>query len=161
MSANKHRPHVLILPEDDANLSLATGFALELPTRQIQRLPVAGGWREVPRVFESDYLATMDTYPHRLMVLLVDFDRQDGRLDEAKAVIPEYLVDRVFVLGVWDEPEGLKDDLGSPETIGRTLATDCRNNTALAWGHAHLRHNTAELCGCANTSSRSWPPDRT
>jgi hypothetical protein len=35
MSVNRNRPHVFVLPEDDANLQLATGFVLEFPTRQI------------------------------------------------------------------------------------------------------------------------------
>ncbi|MGA2594459.1 MAG: hypothetical protein ABSH32_31560 [Bryobacteraceae bacterium] len=145
MSVNRNRPHAFVLPEDDANLQLATGFVLECPTRQIQRLPVAGGWREVLTRFKSDHLAGMDKYPDRLMVLLIDFDRQDGRLGEAKAVIPEHLRERVFVLGAWDEPEDLTDDLGSYETIGRAMAEDCRNNTTITWGHDLLRHNADEL----------------
>jgi hypothetical protein len=31
MSVNEHQPHVLILPEDRANLQLANGFHLEVP----------------------------------------------------------------------------------------------------------------------------------
>lgn len=38
MSVNKYKPHVLVLPEDDANRQLANGFLLGLeqpvPTRQ-------------------------------------------------------------------------------------------------------------------------------
>jgi hypothetical protein len=134
-----------VLPEDDANLQLATGFVLEFPTRQIQRLPVAGGWREVLSRFESDHLAAMDKYPDRLIVLLIDFDGQDDRLDKAKAAIPEHLMDRVFILGAWEEPEDLTDDLGSYETIGRAMGRDCRNNTNATWGHAMLRHNADEI----------------
>jgi hypothetical protein len=103
MSVNRNRPHVFVLPEDDANLQLATGFVLEFPTRQIQRLPVAGGWREVFLRFESDHVSEMNKYPERLMVLVIDFDGND-RLEEAQKVIPEHLTDRVFVLGAWAEP---------------------------------------------------------
>ena len=145
MSANPHLLHVLVLPENDANRQLVNGFLMEFPTRQIQPLRVAGGWRKVLSGFESDHLSGMDKYPDRLMVLLIDFDRQAGRLDEAKAVIPEHLMDRVFVLGAWDEPEDLKADLGSLETIGRALAQDCRHNTDATWRHRLLRHNAREL----------------
>ena len=44
MSVNRHKPHLLVLPEDDANRQLARGFELELSTRQFQVLQPAGGW---------------------------------------------------------------------------------------------------------------------
>jgi len=146
MSVNRKRLHVFVLPEDDANLQLATGFVLEFPTRQIQRLPVAGGWREVVSRFESDHMDEMDKYPERLMVLLIDFDSRYSRLEEVRAGIPGHLVDRVFVLGAWTEPEDLKRaKLGSYETIGRAMAQDCRRNANATWGHELLRHNADEL----------------
>lgn len=41
-------PHVLVLPEDDANRQLANGFLLDgfLSGRQMLVLEVAGGWTE-------------------------------------------------------------------------------------------------------------------
>lgn len=45
MGANKSRPHILVLPEDRANLQIANGFHLEVPRerqRQMQVLPPAG-----------------------------------------------------------------------------------------------------------------------
>jgi hypothetical protein len=42
------------------------------------------------------------------------------------------------------EPEELKATLGSYETIGMALAQDCREGTD-TWGHALLKHNTAEI----------------
>jgi hypothetical protein len=86
----------------------------------------------------------MDKYPNRYMVLLIDFDRSEERLDYARRFIPEHLIDRVFVLGTWSEPEDLKA-LGSPETIGRDLARDCHNQTDGVWGHELLRHNADEI----------------
>ena len=79
------------------------------------------------------------------MVLLIDFDGQPGRLAEAKAVIPERLANRVFVLGVLTEPEALRTDLGSYETIGKALARDCSENGNLTWGHPLLQHNMLEV----------------
>jgi hypothetical protein len=109
MSVNKHQPHVLVLPEDDANRQIATGFVQEFKTRQIQALPVAGGWREVLSIFESDHLTGMDKYPDRLIVLLIDFDCRDDRLAEVKCNISPSISDRVFVLGAWAEPQGFEE----------------------------------------------------
>jgi hypothetical protein len=148
MSVDKHRPHVLVLPEDDANRQLANGFLLDqsISTRRIQVLPVAGGWRKVLDSFGSDHIREMDRYSTRFMVLLIDFDGHEDRLAYAKNVIPEHLIDRVFILGVLTEPEDLKrDGLGSYETIGRTLAQDCRVDADTTWGHHLLQHNAGEI----------------
>ena len=45
---NKYQPHVLVLPEDDANRQIAIGFDIELGgLAQFKVLRPAGGWREV------------------------------------------------------------------------------------------------------------------
>jgi hypothetical protein len=139
-------PHIFVLPEDDANRQLVNGFLVEIDApRQIQRLEEAGGWRKVLEQFRSREVSGMEKYPDRLMVFLIDFDRKANRLAEVKGIIPAHLDERVFVLGAWIEPEDLRDDLGSFETIGRALAQDCRHNTNTTWGHEMLRHNAAEL----------------
>jgi hypothetical protein len=155
MSANKHLPHVMVLPEDDAARQLAEGFKLELSqlvSRQLHVLPEVGGWPNVLRSFANDYAGDMDRYPERFMVLLIDFDTKgdarlnEARLNEARRVIPDRLRERVFVLGPRDEPEDLTQaGLGTLETIGRKLAKDCRDSTDTTWGHPELRHNTEEL----------------
>jgi hypothetical protein len=109
-------------------------------------LEEAGGWRRVLERFESDAAAFMDRYPNRFMVLLIDFDGNDGRLDDARNKIPERLRERVFILGAWTEPEDLKKaGLGLYEEIGSAMAQDCREETDKIWGHALLKHNAAEL----------------
>jgi hypothetical protein len=147
MSVNKHLPHVLVLPEDDANGQLANGFQLDplLDTRRMQILEEAGGWREVLSRFQADHVAEMDRYGSRFMVLLIDFDSREDRLNEVRAAIPDHLRERVFVLGAWGQPEELRQNLGSYETIGLELAKDCRDNTEVTWGHNLLRHNAGEL----------------
>ena len=148
MSVNKHQPHLMVLPEDDANHQLATGFNSQvgpIRQRQMQVLPVAAGWPNVLSLFQSEHVKYMDRFPNRFMVLLMDFDRKQERLGKAKAVIPDRLTDRVFVLGVWSEPEDLKPDLGSPETVGSKLADDCHQGNYATWEHNLLRHNANEL----------------
>jgi hypothetical protein len=149
MSVNKHRPHVVVLPEDDANRQLAIGFVLELDPsvlRNIQVLEVAGGWKVLLNRFESDQVADMAKYPDRYMVLLIDFDGKAERLSYATGKIPAHLRDRVFVLGALSEPEALRGALpGSYETIGKMLAKDCREETDAIWSHDLLLHNASEL----------------
>ena len=142
MSVNKYQPHVLVLPEDDANRQLANGFLLDpfLSSRKIQVLEEVGGWHQVLERFTSDHIVGMDRYPDRFMVLLIDFDGREDRLISAKGAIPNHLADRVFILGAWSEPEALRQaGLGSYETIGLKMAKDCREETDATWGHDHDR----------------------
>ena len=144
---NKMVPHVLVLPEDDANSQLANGFQLDhsLDTRRMQILEEAGGWLEVVDRFKKVHVPEMERNANRFMVLLLDFDRRENRLQEVMAGIPADLNERVFVLGAWSEPEELRRALGSYESIGLALAKDCRDNTNDTWAHDLLKHNTAEL----------------
>ncbi|MSV28306.1 MAG: hypothetical protein EXQ52_06120 [Bryobacterales bacterium] len=80
------------------------------------------------------------------MVLLIDFDGGQRRLDQAKAAIPDSLKDRVFVLGVLTEPESLRAKLEQTyEEIGHAMAEDCHQETTMTWGHELLKHNTSEV----------------
>ena len=147
MKFNRNQPHVLVLPEDDADRQLANGF-LQDPyflAHRVQVLVPADGWMKVLECFESEHIREMDRYPKRFMVLLIDFDRHEERLTYAKSFIPTRLIDRVFVLGVLTEPERLRADLGSYETIGKAMAQDCREATDTTWGHDLLRHNAGEI----------------
>ena len=147
MSVNRYLPHVLVLPEDDANRQLANSFLLDrnLSTWRIQVLVEAGGWSDVLERFLSDQVVDMDRYPKRFMILLIDLDGREDRLQYAKSRIPERLTERVFILGALTEPEALRADLGSYEAIGLEMARDCREETNKTWGHRLLRHNEREL----------------
>ncbi len=148
MSVNNYRPHILVLPEDSANSEIANGFLLNpnLNERLIQVLPFARGWMTVVDKFTDDHVSKMRLYPERMIVLLIDFDEQEGRLDFVSAKIPSDLKDRVFVLGVLSEPEQLKSDIKKGfEEIGEALATDCSDNTDKLWSHDLLKHNKIEL----------------
>src|SRR6266404_1428392 len=145
---NKERPHVFVLPEDDANRQLANGFQLHhsLDTRRMQVLKEAGGWQEVVKCFKAEHIAEMDRNAKRFIVLLIDFDQKEGRMNEVQAEIPVRLKDRVFVLGVWSVPEELRQNLHRPyESIGSDMARDCRDNTEETWAHRLLCHNAIEL----------------
>jgi len=145
MSVNKSRTHVLVLPEDGANRQIANGFQLAVDSRQLQVLVEAGGWMKVLDCFETDHIWEMQRSTNRFMVLLIDLDGKQERQWFALTKIPRDLAERVFVLSTSTEPEGLKNDLGSYEAIGRALAKDCRDGTELTWSHGLLQHNAEEV----------------
>lgn len=149
MSVNRKRPHVLVLPEDDANRQLANGFHLDLgqhiSARQFQVLVEAGGWMKVLKEFLETHVAAMERNPYRHMILLIDLDNREQRLRCAKDQVPGHLTDRVFILSSLSKPEALRADLGPYyEAVGLAMARDCWEETNTIWGHP-LRHNSSEL----------------
>lgn len=150
MAANTYKPHLVILAEDKANQEMVTGFCLNpcVIERSVETPPFVGGWNKVVTQFSKQYAASLQKYPERRLLLIIDFDESyETRLDWIKQHIPDDLVARVFVLGVLSEPEKLKTALGhlSYETIGKMLAEECANNTNKLWGHDLLKHNQYEL----------------
>jgi hypothetical protein len=148
MSINKYQPHLLILPEDDATSNISNGFMLhaQVQAKAIQILSPAKGWTAVVEKFKTHYAPSMRKYPQRWMVLLIDFARIDNRFEQISEQIPNDLKSRVFILGVFDEPETLKKSLGkSFESIGEALATNCAENTDQLWKHELLKHNQSEV----------------
>ncbi|MBE9206821.1 hypothetical protein IQ244_09890 [Nostoc sp. LEGE 06077] len=149
MSLNRYKPHVFVLPEDDANRQIANGFLLHpnLNARVIQVLKAAGGWGDVVSKFAKDHVPEMRRYQEERLILLIDFDDQfEHRLPHVNSQIPDDLQERVFVLGVLSEPERLRSNMGKNfEEIGEALANNCADNTNELWEHELLKHNKIEL----------------
>ena len=148
MSVNKYKPHAFVVPEDDANRQLANGFFRhsDLSVRNVQILAEAGGWVEVLEIFLKEHVAGMEVYNGRFIILLIDFDNREERLNFARSKIPEHLAERVFILGALTEPEVLRRAVAlTYEQIGLELARDCKEGTDRFWNHALLRHNSHEL----------------
>jgi len=158
MGFNRYRPHVLILPEDSANSQIATGFLLSLETfalAKLRILPVGRGWQKCLDQFATTELPGMNLYPHRHLIILIDFDGEKARRDFVMSCVPADLKNRVFVLGSLTNPEELKRaQLGNYEEIGSRLAQDCRARTNLVWSHELLEHNASELDRLRETI---WP----
>ena len=149
MATNNYKPHLHVLPEDDANRQMANGFILNpnLNERVIQILPIVGGWAKVLQEFKDNHVRAMERYSERRMVLIIDFDNDRGRIDNVKKIIPENLTDRVFVLGVLSNPGKLNSQFNNKglENIGTSLSRECSDNTWEVWEHDLLKHNQAEL----------------
>jgi hypothetical protein len=59
MSVNRYKPHIFVLPEDDANREIAVGFLLHpsiLNPRQVQVMPNAGGWPNALDKLQAEYI---------------------------------------------------------------------------------------------------------
>jgi hypothetical protein len=101
----------------------------------------------------------MDRYTERSMVLLIDFDRDEGRAEYAKRRIPERLSDRVFVLGALTDPEALKRaGLGSYESsVRRSPRIAAKKQTTLG-RMSSFDTTPTRLPVCGNTFGRSYFP---
>ncbi|HAG81331.1 MAG TPA: hypothetical protein DCL61_09180 [Cyanobacteria bacterium UBA12227] len=145
---NREKEHILVLPEDRANEEIANGF-IQIPnvnSRTIKIERPAGGWKKVLKKFEEEHIAVMRQYTKSRVVLLIDFDQRDDRLSYVNSQIPDDLKERVFVLGVFSNPESLRNDVGKNfEGIGEALANNCSDNTNDLWEHELLKHNKIEL----------------
>ena len=151
MSVNKYDDHLLILPEDEANEKIANGFVLhgDVVDSHVRVLPKAGGWETVVERFEKDHIQTLRKFPKRRIVLLLDFDEKQERREYVETKIPGDLHSRVFLLGVWSQPERLKAALGAKplEAIRALIAEDCFRGTSTTWAHPLIEHNKGELVG--------------
>lgn len=150
MSVNKYLPHLLVIPEDEANRQIMTGFLghLDVDSRQVQVEAVAGGWTDTIDKFKEEHASRMVGIPQRHFLLIIDFDGQgQKRFERARMGIPDSARDRVFVLGVSTEPEELRRAHGkSLESLGDELANACvGGGDGNLWDTELLEHNAAEL----------------
>jgi hypothetical protein len=148
MSVKKYSSHLLVIPEDDANHDIVTGFRNHLSVKagKIQVENVAGGWLKAIDKFADDHVMLMRKYAQRYVLILIDFDGNEDRIGYASGKIPEDLRERVFVMGSKVTPEKLSANLGmSKEKIGEALAEECLMGGTKVWLSEMLAHNQSEL----------------
>jgi hypothetical protein len=148
MSANHHQPHLLVIPEDDANRAIVNGLRnhLSIESHRIQVEHVAGGWRKALQTFAEDHIEPMQKYPARHVLILIDLDSSETRLEQAKNIVPAHLKSRVFIMGSQETPEKLSTALKmSKERLGEALADECLGRRVGVWSHEMLAHNAGEL----------------
>lgn len=145
---NKYIPHILVLPEDDADRNLALGFLRHstIDDANVHLLTSARGWVRVVDEFVNVHALELTKYPLRYIVLVIDFDEDSKRYAIVSDRIPDELRDRVFVLGAWSNPENLhKAQKMSLNSIGTVLAEECVSGSMRLWNCEELKHNDAEL----------------
>ena len=149
MSVNKERPHLLVIPEDDANRQMIEGFRnhLSIDPRKVHVEKVAGGWIKALETFRDSHLTAMRKYEGRHVLILIDSDEVANRLAKAREeYVPGELADRVFIMGSFKDPEKLAVALRlSKEAAGGALAESCVSGSAAPWEHELLSHNLGEL----------------
>jgi hypothetical protein len=148
MAANKFRPHVFVIPEDDANRQMALGFEkdVRVRARSLQILSPAGGWLKTLEKLSADYYPILESNSNSHVLALIDSDGDDQRITSALGDIPVHLRDRVFILGTLSQPETLKRALNATlEDIGVGVADGCFKEESELWNHEQLTHNSAEL----------------
>lgn len=146
--SNNYLPHLLVIPEDDANRQMIVGFSnhLSVDPRKIHIANVAGGWMKALELFEGCHASLMRKFDKRHVLILIDFDESEDRIQKAKEVVPADLQSRVFVLGSFSDPERLSAGLNlKKEGVGLALADECVNKSGEVWGHPLLKHNQSEL----------------
>lgn len=142
MSVNRERLHLIIVPEDDACRQLVNGFFLVADHGQVRVSTVAGGWRRAVDVLLDTYVPYLERNDNGHVLIVVDFDDDSGRGNAILEKVPTTVRDRVFVLGCLREAEDLKRaNLGNYESIGKTLADECKDSRREVWVHELLAHN--------------------
>ena len=114
MSANKYTQHLIVIPEDQAIRDIVNGFStcLDANERQFYVYDLARGWERGKETLLELSKGYMREYPNSYAVLIVDFDGNAHRGSEIKNQVPEEVRDRVFVVGVLNEPENLRNSTG-------------------------------------------------
>jgi len=147
MSADLYAPHLLVIPEDEANRQIITGFRNHwgVRSRQIQIAEVANGWGKALKQFAEVHVPLMRKYPKRFVLILIDCDGQRERIAHARRDIPPELADRVFIMGSLTTPEKLAAAVAMPkETLGKAIADECHNQCTAILNHPLLVHNLQE-----------------
>lgn len=149
MSANKYTQHLIVIPEDQAVRDMVNGFStlLEINERQFYVYDLARGWERGKETLLKLSKGYMREYPSSYALLIVDFDRNAHRGSEIKNQIPEEVRDRVFVVGVLNEPVNLKNSTGMKfEQLGLQIAEGCKDSNIDFWERQELlAHNVDEI----------------
>lgn len=146
MAVNRYKPHVVVLPEDDATRSLVVGFS-DHCSGPIDLKLSQGGWPKVLAEFEHRYVKYLRTYADAHVVMVIDYDDDfASRLTLFQAAMPADVAARVYVLGALTEAETLKNQQALKYgPLGAIMADECRTQLPVLWNCPQLVNNQAEL----------------
>jgi len=153
VSLNNFKPHMLLVPEDEALMNMAIGFAKTAGTGQIRPERQAGGRDELLEQFCREEIPKLRRFPERFLILLTDFDNGGGNQQKLKEAIPADLIERVCILGPWTNAEVLRAELrelhlltpNSKERVGEVLAESCLGDDLTHWEVEQLKHLRDEV----------------
>jgi hypothetical protein len=147
MSCNSHKPHVLVLAEDEPYRKLAAGFVDHHDIKSVIRAEVCGGWTSVFDQARQE-IRQMHKFKERILVLLMDFDRNyEARKQRLDEIVPPDLKDRVFLLGANVESEDLKRNFQSSShfNVGKKIADACVRSPVVLSETPQLTNSIQEM----------------
>lgn len=139
----------MIVPEDQKNNDLINGFinGSRFDVRQIQVMPIAGGWSKAADSVETLNLAER---ANRHVLLVIDFDDNlEKRRKEIDKRLTKFLDEaqrkRVYLLDTRNIPEDFRSALHmSAEQVGAKLSLECEDPQSHFWQGALFEHNFDE-----------------
>lgn len=92
MAANRYRPHVLFICEDEAYKQLYNGLQLEMPPRCGNRVlyKIAHGWLRARDYLLKVAMTELYDFPEMRVVVLIDFDGDEGRCAQILQRFPSH-----------------------------------------------------------------------
>ena len=88
MAVNDYKPHLFVIPEDDANRQFAHGFELyfRLRSRAMQVMHVAGGWEKVVNQILEIYVPKVLSNPNTHVVGIIRIDTSHAAMFRGRVV---------------------------------------------------------------------------
>ena len=125
---NKNKPHLVIVPEDEAWATLTRGFFMARAEGNIKVDRTCGGYNKEMTHFKDKLQPKMASNPNMHVLLLVDFDRKfaSRMTNFTQLVYPDYNK-RAFMVGCKDEIQNLNTEYGGGklEDLGQTMGNIC------------------------------------
>lgn len=152
-AVNKFKPHLFIVPEDEADERIANGFQLHLEVAgEVQIMPAAGGWKKVINTILVEYVPILKSNGNAHVIGIIDCDNDSERIAKQLATFPADLRERIFVIGANANPEVFKNAVKMKfEQIGEKLAAECFSDQFELWNHEMLSYAAGEVVRAKNT----------
>lgn len=149
---NKFKPHLFIVPEDDADRQIAVGFQMHLEANgRMQIVDVAGGWLKVVNVIKDEYVPLLNNNPNTHVLGIIDCDKDADRIAEQLKTFPAGIRNRIFLLGVNENPQEFKRSTKMHfAQIGEKLADECYKDELDLWNHEMLSYSSIEALRAKN-----------
>ena len=143
---NKFKPHLFIAPEDDADRQIAVGFQMHLEAKgEMQIVDVARGWLKVVGVIKDEYVPLLKNNLNSHVLGIIDCDKDADRIAEQLENFPEDIRNRIFLLGVNENPQEFKRSAKMHfAKIGEKLADECYKDELDLWNHEMLSYSSSE-----------------
>jgi len=135
---DKFKPHLFIVPEDDADRQIAVGFQMHLEAKgEMQIVDVARGWLKVVGVIKDEYVPLLKNNLNSHVLGIIDCDKDADRIAEQLENFPEDIRNRIFLLGVRSAKMHFAE-------IGEKLADECYKDELDLWNHEMLSYSSSE-----------------